>query len=115
MASSGKGNAGRINIANAQQRWSKSKNSLVTVDIVGRVRAVLSSVQEPVIIESLPISSVAINVLSKIFSAYVRGNAVPGAMRGGSMVGLDGQRISVSKFMLEGPYLSWKGFLCIMR
>ena len=105
-----------INSAIAQQnKKSKFKSALVTVDIVGRVRAALSVVREPVILEALPISSVAINVLSKIFSAYVRGNAVPGAMRGGSVVGLDGQCISFTTFILEGPYLSWKGFLYIMR
>lgn len=46
---------------------------------------------------------------------YVRGYSLAGERQSGSSVKLDGKAISTVKFLLTGPYLSWSGFLCILR
>lgn len=49
--------------------------------------------------------------LDKIFRTYIRGSAMPGALTGGTSVALNGRSMSFRTFILNGPYISWKGFL----
>jgi hypothetical protein len=71
----------------------------------------LVSVPCAVMLESLSSSTLVLRALEKIFRAYVRGNALPGQQSGGNTVDLAGNTLSFKTFILQGPYLSWKGFL----
>jgi hypothetical protein len=53
--------------------------------------------------------------LDRIFKVYVKGNSLPGQLETGSAVTLGGCSITMSSFLLRGPYMSWKGFLAVLR
>jgi hypothetical protein len=65
----------------------------------------------PTYLESIPSSSIILKTVDKIFRAYIRGNALPGQQTSGNTVDLAGHNISFGAFLLNGPYMSWKGFL----
>lgn len=68
----------------------------------------------PIMLEGLPSSSLILKALDRIFRAYVRGNALPGQQSGGNTVDLAGNTLSFRAFVLQGPYMSWKGFLSFL-
>lgn len=72
------------------------------------------SLFRPVIFESLTSSASMLKALDSIFRAYIRGNALPGQLAGGNAVDFAGQTLTFRSFILNGPYLSWKGFLCFL-
>ncbi len=72
------------------------------------------SLPVPIMIEAMPSSPNVLKALDRIFRAYVRGNALPGQQSGGSTVDLAGNTLSFRLFVLQGPYLSWKGFLSFL-
>eukprot|EP00981_Chlorochromonas_danica_P010625 scaffold3290_cov165-Ochromonas_danica.AAC.68 len=78
-----------------------------------KVRRTLYSTR-PVILDTLPSSISMIRALEQIFRAYIRGNALPGQLAGGNAVDLAGQTLSFRSFVLDGPYLSWRGFLSFL-
>ena len=49
--------------------------------------------------------------LSKIFRVYVRGNALAASTLSGTSVTVDGHKLDMDAFLLDGPYMSWDGFL----
>jgi hypothetical protein len=53
--------------------------------------------------------------LERIFRIYVRGYALAGQRISGNLVEIDGRPIPFLKFLLSGPYLSWTGFLSILK
>ena len=68
----------------------------------------------PINIEALPYGTGMLEALQRIFRAYVRGNSLAGQLVGNSRVELDGISLPVGAFILNGPYLSWKGFISII-
>lgn len=68
----------------------------------------------PINLENLPYGAAMLEALQRIFRAYVRGNSLPGQLVGNSRVELDSISIPVGAFILNGPYLSWKGFISIL-
>jgi len=68
----------------------------------------------PINIEALPYGPGMLEALQRIFRAYVRGNSLAGQLVGNSRVELDGISLPVGAFILNGPYLSWKGFISII-
>ena len=62
----------------------------------------------------LPYARAYTKGLTAIFRAYIRGNALPGQqILDGVNVG--GSKTSFDKFLLHGPYLSWKGFAGVLK
>lgn len=74
-------------------------------------RSLGPAVNHPTFLENIPSSSIILKTIDKIFRAYIRGNALPGQLTSGNTVDLAGHNISFGTFVLNGPYLSWKGFL----
>ena len=68
----------------------------------------------PINLEILPYGAQMFEALHRIFRAYVRANSLPGQLIGNSRVELDGISLPVGVFILNGPYLSWKGFISIL-
>ena len=40
---------------------------------------------------------------------------MPGQQETGNAVNLGGTSLSMAAFLLRGPYISWRGFLCVLR
>lgn len=74
-------------------------------------RSLGPAVNHPTFLENIPSSSIILKTIDKIFRAYIRGNALPGQLTSGNTVDLAGHNISFGTFVLNGPYMSWKGFL----
>lgn len=68
----------------------------------------------PVMMESITSASHILKALDRAFRAYIRGNALPGQLSGGATVDLAGQTMSFRNFVLQGPYMSWKGFVSFL-
>lgn len=71
--------------------------------------------ETPLLLENLTHALDIYRALDTIFRAYVRGNALPGQLSGGHSVslgkGLGGQALTFGTFILQGPYISWHGFI----
>ena len=80
------------------------------VDAVLRLKRAVA-LPVPVQLESVPSSALILKALDRIFRVYVRGNALPGQLIGGSTVEFDGNPLSFRNFILDGPYLSFRGFV----
>lgn len=65
----------------------------------------------PIMFESLTSSAALLKALERIFRTYVRGNALPGQLTGGNTVEFDGLNLPQRTFILQGPYLSFAGFV----
>ena len=53
--------------------------------------------------------------LKRLFSTYVRGNAVHAEMKSGDYVDIDGQVININSFLLDGPFMNWDGFSLMLH
>ena len=54
--------------------------------------------------------------LKRIFNIYVQGSAIAGAQTQGFNVEIpDGQVMSIGNFLLQGPFIDFKGFVSILR
>lgn len=78
--------------------------------IVRRIRCNVS-LDGPIRLETLNAAAQIVPALDYIFRVYVRGNSLPGQQFGSGDVFLGDNKISMGKFLLQGPYMSWKGFL----
>ena len=71
--------------------------------------------ETPLLLETFTHAMEIYRALDTIFRAYVRGNALPGQLSGGHSVslgrGLGGQALTFGTFILQGPYISWHGFI----
>ena len=72
------------------------------------------SLPVPVLLESITSAAHILKALDKSFRAYIRGNALPGQLSGGATVDLAGQTMTFRTFVLQGPYMSWKGFVSFL-
>lgn len=70
---------------------------------------------EPILFESLSSATAIARALDKIFRVYVRGNAVAGQLKATECVEIDGRHVKLSNFILEGPYMSFKGFTNVLQ
>ncbi len=86
------------------------ENSNRGLELVRRMKRIVS-IPVPVQLETIPSASLLLKALDRIFRAYVRGNALPGQLTGGTTVDLDGRSMSFRNFILHGPYMSWRGFV----
>lgn len=77
---------------------------------VRRVRCNVS-LDGPIRLEGLNSAAQIVSALDYIFRVYVRGNSLPGQQFGSGDVFMGDNKISMGKFLLQGPYMSWKGFL----
>ncbi len=94
------------------------KNSYENKKFVDNMRmAIRGDIKEetPLLLETLTHALDIYRALDTIFRAYVRGNALPGQLSGGHSVslgkGLGGQALTFGTFILQGPYISWHGFI----
>jgi hypothetical protein len=74
----------------------------------------LVSLPVPVMLETITSATHILKALDRIFRVYVRGNALPGQLSGGTTVDLAGQTMTFRRFVLQGPYMSWKGFIAFL-
>jgi hypothetical protein len=81
-----------------------------TVHCLRMVRRIVS-VPVPTQLDVLPSAALVLKALDKIFRTYVRGTAVSGQLAGGNTVEIDGSMLSFRHFILNGPYISWRGFV----
>jgi len=70
---------------------------------------------EPVAFECFASYKEYILALERIFRKYVRGNSLAGNLKSGTAISLGGVLMNTSSFLLQGPYISWNGFLPILR
>lgn len=70
---------------------------------------------EPVEFEGIQSWKECLVALERIFRAFVRGNSLAGNIESGSVVSLGGVPINTATFLLQGPYMSWNGFLLLLR
>ena len=82
-------------------------------ELVKRLHKVVS-LPVPIIFESLPSSNSIFKALDQIFRVYIRGNVLPGQQSGGRLVDMDGRTVSFRSFVLNGPFISWKGFMNVL-
>lgn len=98
---------------------SKYRGGALSVDAVSMLIIKLKkyvSLSSPLYLESLPSGVVDIlPALERIFRVYVRGYALAGQNVGGGNISLNNRKIPYLSFLLNGPYLSWSGFLCILK
>ncbi len=66
-------------------------------------------------LEDLPSAGRSAVALNAIFKTYVKGHALPGLVVNSESINVGGTKTSFDKFLLQGPYLSWKGFAAILR
>lgn len=83
------------------------------MEIVKRLSKIVS-LAVPVIFETLTSSNAIFKALDQIFRVFIRGNALPGQQSGGNFVDMDGRTVSFRSFVLNGPFMSWKGFVNVM-
>eukprot|EP01036_Dinobryon_divergens_P031680 gene31680-41124_t len=83
------------------------------MEIVKRLSKIVT-LAVPVIFESLTSSNAIFKALDQIFRVFIRGNALPGQQSGGHFVDMDGRTVSFRSFVLNGPFMSWKGFVNVM-
>ncbi len=72
------------------------------------------SLPVPVMLETVTSASHILKALDRLFRAYVRGNALPGQQSGGQTVDLAGYTMTFRTFVLQGPYMSWRGFVSFL-
>jgi hypothetical protein len=93
-------------------------NSVKVKDSVAmfhNIRFLLNKYQQvTTILDKIPSSASIIRALDRIFRAYIRGNALPGQLSSGQTVDMAGHTISFRNFILNGPYLSWRGYVQIL-
>lgn len=70
-----------------------------------------SSTHIPILVENIPSSSSILSALHTIFKAYIKGNALTGQMKPMNRVSIGEKELNLSDFLLQGPFLSLKGFL----
>ena len=83
------------------------------MELVKRLNMIIS-LAVPVIFETLTSSNAIFKALDQIFRVFIRGNALPGQQSGGRFVDMDGRTVSFRSFVLNGPFMSWKGFVNVM-
>lgn len=80
-----------------------------------QIKVIVSVSGGPILLESVNSAVEIYTALENIFKTYVRGNTLPGQLTGGSSVslgkGIGGQSLQFNTFLLQGPYMSWKGFV----
>lgn len=80
------------------------------LQLVRRVRSNVS-LDGPIRLETLVAAPQIVPALDYIFRVYVRGNSLPGQQFGSGDVVLGDNKMPMGKFLLQGPFMSWKGFL----
>eukprot|EP01031_Cornospumella_fuschlensis_P039340 gene39340-47885_t len=106
----------KVNAANQHPHLLDTQKSVTNFPKIAIARKIRRGVSlfRPVIFESLTSAASMLKALDSIFRAYIRGNALPGQLAGGNAVDFAGQTLTFRSFILNGPYLSWKGFLCFL-
>lgn len=95
----------------------KKGYNLVTLSSIQAANAVATSSDDsssthiPLLLENLSISSSILSTLHTIFKVYLKGNALTGQMKPMNRVSIGDKEINLSDFLLQGPFLSLKGFL----
>lgn len=84
------------------------------LEVAHAIKRTLAQSGGPVYLESIPSGSIIGKALDKVFRAYIRGNALPGQLSSGNTVDLAGNTVSFGNFVLNGPYMSWKGFVQLL-
>lgn len=74
------------------------------------------NLSQPIIFETISSAAAVMRAMEKIFRIYVRGNALPGLMQGDQRVDLNksNRPLQMSSFILDGPYMSFKGFFNVL-
>jgi hypothetical protein len=98
------------NIRNQRMTQFESSGSNKRVMLAKNLRRTVS-LPVPVMLETITSASHILKALDRLFRAYVRGNALPGQQSGGQTVDLAGHTMTFRTFVLQGPYMSWKGFV----
>jgi hypothetical protein len=94
-----------------QRTMNQSTTNQQRLEVALRLKKVFNIGQYPLLLESIPSSSNIFKAIDKIFRTYIKGNALPGQLASGQTVDLAGQVVSFRHFVLDGPYMSWKGFV----
>lgn len=71
-------------------------------------------IPSPVPLDSFSSGLEIFKALDTIFKVYIRGNALAGLQSTGSEVAISNRQLALSKFLLEGPFLSWRGFSSVL-
>jgi hypothetical protein len=69
---------------------------------------------EPIPLEDISSASDIFQAADHVFRVYIRGNALAGLQTTGSEVALDNRQIALNRFLLEGPFMSWRGFVSVL-
>ena len=71
-------------------------------------------VPSPIPLDSFSSGLEIFKALDTIFKVYIRGNALAGLQSTGSEVAISNRQLALSKFLLEGPFISWRGFSSVL-
>lgn len=74
----------------------------------------LICISSPIYLDGFASSQNIARACEKIFRAYVRGNALSGQLAGGNIVEMSGYNMPFRTFAIQGPYMSWRGFLTFL-
>jgi hypothetical protein len=69
---------------------------------------------EPIPLEDITSAQDIFTACDHMFRVYIRGNALAGLQMTGSEVSLDNRSIALHRFLLEGPFMSWRGFVSVL-